>query len=633
MKNDLTLNIGTKYNNDGMKKLDNALKTSAKTAGNATRALGAISNELGQMTGAAGKAAQAFSGLFSSVAAGGPMAIAITAITAAVGLLVKAFNNAKQQAKEAAAYMRKGFEDAAEASGRRVQQIMNKLQENLSRGKFVNQIVANDYNIDSRRDVVEIRRNALQERAEAADDIERRRISLKEQRDVDQRHAEDVFTASGVDIANISNEFKQLNAAVDAQASAVQADKTRLENWGKRIDKAGVAEELERLTKAAEDARKTVAEQGGDFVVGTTKRFYANQAGIISSYDVSVTAQDQLEAARQKLEKFEKSNEEAIKDIELYRKGLKELTESQKKLHELIDKRAQASVRLEQARENGKVVALEYLTKLSQLNEKYEEQAKAAREKAEAEQKAAEAEAERIRLRILDEDRQREIQNLEDRRKRLLEQDRQTAVQRLEAHKKEQAAAKALSEAEQKAAAVINQWKVNRQNPFEQWNKVQRDALKDAQNRQKQEEKNIRRAEAAAGKKADSIFNRDGSLRKAANAFDIGRFAEQSDYLGFKNVSEKQLASLQQRRNELRQKLFNDDGTVKKGVNERGQDMGLFRKLDGALNKMDAVKEADKQRAAAEARERKRAENEDKRTRRLESIDAQLQNLVKKVEI
>ncbi len=47
MKNDLTLNIGTKYNNDGMKKLDNALKTSAKTAGNATRALGAISNELG----------------------------------------------------------------------------------------------------------------------------------------------------------------------------------------------------------------------------------------------------------------------------------------------------------------------------------------------------------------------------------------------------------------------------------------------------------------------------------------------------------------------------------------------------------------------------------------------------------
>lgn len=83
------------------------------------------------MTGAAGKAAQAFSGLFSSVAAGGPMAIAITAITAAVGLLVKAFNNAKQQARDAAEFMRKGFEDAMEASGKHVTQIMDKIQKSL----------------------------------------------------------------------------------------------------------------------------------------------------------------------------------------------------------------------------------------------------------------------------------------------------------------------------------------------------------------------------------------------------------------------------------------------------------------------------------------------------------------------
>ena len=119
-KNDLTLNIGTKYDGNGMKKLDNALKTSAKTVSNTTKALGFISSELNQMEGAAGRAARAASGLFSALTAGGPAAIAIAAITSAISLLVKAFNNAKQQAKEAAAYMRKGFEDAAEASGRRV---------------------------------------------------------------------------------------------------------------------------------------------------------------------------------------------------------------------------------------------------------------------------------------------------------------------------------------------------------------------------------------------------------------------------------------------------------------------------------------------------------------------------------
>lgn len=51
MKNDLELKIGTKYDGDGMKKLDGALKNTAKSVGSASRALGSISGELGQMGG------------------------------------------------------------------------------------------------------------------------------------------------------------------------------------------------------------------------------------------------------------------------------------------------------------------------------------------------------------------------------------------------------------------------------------------------------------------------------------------------------------------------------------------------------------------------------------------------------
>lgn len=155
-----------------------------------------------------------------------------------------------------------------------------------------------------------------------------------------------MLKAAGIAKADIENEVKTLKAALDTQADAIIAEKEKLTKWGDRINKAGVAEELERLTKAAEDARKTVAEQGGDFVVGTTKRFYTNQVGVMSSYDEAVTADDQLKEAVGNLKKFEKNNEESIKDIELYRKGLKELAESQKKLRELIDKRAQAEIKL-----------------------------------------------------------------------------------------------------------------------------------------------------------------------------------------------------------------------------------------------------------------------------------------------
>lgn len=47
MKQDLVLNIGTKFDSEGMKKLNNGLKNTAKTVGSATQALGAVSSELG----------------------------------------------------------------------------------------------------------------------------------------------------------------------------------------------------------------------------------------------------------------------------------------------------------------------------------------------------------------------------------------------------------------------------------------------------------------------------------------------------------------------------------------------------------------------------------------------------------
>ena len=47
MKQDLTLHVGTKYDDEGMKKLNNGLKNTAKSVGSATQALGAVSSELG----------------------------------------------------------------------------------------------------------------------------------------------------------------------------------------------------------------------------------------------------------------------------------------------------------------------------------------------------------------------------------------------------------------------------------------------------------------------------------------------------------------------------------------------------------------------------------------------------------
>lgn len=90
---------------------------------------------------------------------------------------------------------------------------------------------------------------------------------------------------------------------------------------------------------------------------------------------------------------------------------------------------------------------------------------------------------------------------------------------------------------------------------------------------------------------------------------------------------------MQTKRDNLRSKLFNDDGTLKRGVSEIGQDMTTFKKLDKALKNVDAVKDAEKKRKEAEAAEKKRAENEDKRTQSLSNIQQELKKLAEKAGI
>lgn len=232
---------------------------------------------------------------------------------------------------------------------------------------------------------------------------------------------------------------------------------------------------------------------------------------------------------------------------------------------------------------------------------------------------------------------QKELQDkrteLEKKREELMKADNQTAVQRLAAHKAEQQAAKELADAEKKAAGVMAQWAANPQQNFAKWNQQQNKAQREQEKQQKQQGKNEDLAKKEAERLAKRLFKNNGELHRGANAFDIGRFAEMSDFLGFKNVDQDQLDTMQKEREKLRNKLFNEDGTVKRGVAENGKEMTTFKKLDKALKNVDAVKDAEKKRKEAEEREKKRAENEDKRTASLSKIQDELKKLTEKAGI
>ena len=158
-------------------------------------------------------------------------------------------------------------------------------------------------------------------------------------------------------------------------------------------------------------------------------------------------------------------------------------------------------------------------------------------------------------------------------------------------HEKEKDAAKQLAEAEKRRAEILAQWNANPNQNFNQWNAGQQGAQRDADKAARQRQRNIQQAQDQANVVGGRIFNKDGSLRRGANTFDVGRFAELSDYLGFENVKDDKgrMDAMRGMRDKIQNKLFNKDGTLKKGVDPLGRDMGLFKKLDGSLKKFDAA--------------------------------------------
>lgn len=650
MKEDLTLNIGTKYKGDGFKKVDQSLKNTAKTVNTASRAIGAISSELGQMEGAVGKAAGAFSGLISTIATGGgPIGLAIAGITAAIALVVKAFNDAKEAAKEAAQTMRESFTSAIDAMSGRLRGLEDMF---ASIRKWRSEGISNtqqSFDLDTRRQKAEQNIQYHNQREGMTSDYDKARS--KAEQSYNQGMLETNETVSKTRAKTI--EMEESLDAVSQEIEEMRSEIADMQHKASQQFVATVDADLAREFKTLQDnlsrAEEMALRHGKNAVARTEKQTMhigsgVTGAGYYKEVEYKITYGVELENAARKLSEFKKKNEESIKSLDAYNKTVEKIEEAQKKVIAKEEERVNIATKLELAQKEEETVAKELEAQRKKLEETYKEQIEAIDKQEQAEKQAKEKERKAIEEKAKKEKekaeaaekekaRQAKVNALENERDKIAAQDKQTAVQRLEAHKKEAEAAKELSDAERKAAGVMAQWAANPQQNFAKWNQQQNKAQREQEKQQKQQGKNEDLAKKEAERLAKRLFKNNGELHRGANAFDIGRFAEMSDFLGFKNVDQDQLDTMQKEREKLRNKLFNEDGTVKRGVAENGKEMTTFKKLDKALKNVDAVKDAEKKRKEAEDREKKRAENEDKRTASLSKIQEELKKLTEKAGI
>jgi len=558
MKQDLTLNIGTKYDGDGFKKLEGAMKTTGAQAKGAAKAIGGIQTALGGVGGEAGKVANQVGGVVQAFTQMGIAGGIIAAGTLAIEGLFKALN----KTNDALAELAKGFGDKLKNAVAKVNGEIAKTN------KFFSGLIGG--------------KKTAAERENINDDF---------------------------GIAKMEEQKKQALAGKEG----VEAAKIELE-WTKKIEDAKEAQSKKHLKDVKDEIALTEAnlKKQQEAQKAAESKFKARNELSLSAWN-----NDKLDAVTKN--RWSDDARVAKAEWKAFDKPIEEL---KKKLEELRTRELKATRDAELAPEKRKSAVMQAEAKVAAETKKEAEakakQAEAEKKKAEEAQKKA---AEEAKKKATDEKKK----DLERQRDKIQEQDKQTAVQRLEAHKKEAQAAKELAEAEKKAAGVIEQWKGNRAQTLNEWGRQRDQAQRAAEKEQARQAKNLAGANAAAGQLAGRVFGRDGKLRKSANGFDVGRFADAADYLGFKGVSEQQIDAMRGERERLRERISRGRAS--------GRDVDTFKRLDKALGNLDAVKDAEQKRKAAEAAEKKRAENEDKRTQSLAQIQDALKKLTEKAGI
>lgn len=401
-RSDLTLNVGTKYHDEGLKKLGGAMKSTSKTVADTSRVIGSLSSELHGVSGQAGRAAGAIGGLFQSLLAGGPAGLVIAGITTAVGFLVKAFNDAQEKAKEAAKAMAESFVNAAKKISSAYDKAAQKLSSFMGMEREYANLKKSSIDVGGTGRATDISSAAMDERSGMATGSYAARMSrIREERDLALNAENDSFEKKKIDV--------------------------RLAREGEDI----AFKKLQQLSNKGFDLEEQLKQ------------------GDLKNYSTKGWSEDWVKSRKEIKELLEKNKEE---------------------IEKANDEWEAAAGRKAVAEQEIPVAEKKHALVLRQINEKYEQQAKAIDDERKKRRAAIGDALKKAVTQAGKEVRDNKVKELGEERKKLMDAEKKSAVERLEEHEKEKEAAKKLADAEKKVADVLEQFKQNPNQNFNQWN-------------------------------------------------------------------------------------------------------------------------------------------------------------------
>lgn len=571
--------------------------------------------------------------------------MAMAGITATIGLIVSAFNNAKEAAKAAAQTIRDSFGSALDKTEAK----LNDLLKLFGRLKKEQGIAISDKSVEADINAsdaaIEIRRRHIQSRSTMTSDYDKARDKAAESREIGVANLNAKKEQSDINVKAKERELSVANGMVSTIAQTLKDEQNKVATQFASTVDSGVREKLKQLEDEVLRAQKEVQAKGkdatSDVKVADTS-FGPNQFGQTRN----ATYGEVLERAATALNFFKEKHEDEIKNIEAYDKSLQRVKELEDKLADEKVNQQKASSDYANAQKKNAQLQKETQLEIERLEEAYKEQIAAIdkqeksekdaaeqrkkveedRKKAEEKRKAKEAKRAEIEGKIdnVQEKREQTLEDANAKEKALTEQEKKLADEL----KRAQDAAKGMKAGFDAAAEIANamgkdnpwQGAQNAQGGVNQWIGANNRAANEAKKEAGRIGANVRAAEGQQGQLANRVFDKNGNIRKGANIMDIGRFTDVSDFLGGKGVSKEQREGLQAQADELRKRLFDENGNLKKSVNPRSRDVQQLEKIEGLLGKfkkLDDVKKKQEELKKVEDEKKKLQEDTAKATKQM----------------
>ena len=536
-KGNINLHIGTTYDGEGFKKLNNALKASGTQVKRTSTMVNQVVNSLGNMDSKAGKVVGTIGNLVGSFATMGFVGLLIGGISSAFQLVTNHINESKKAVKDLADALKNRLLSAMGDAEAKANLMMKRFEKTGESIKHIYKV--NDENLDreSQDKSNEIRNRHIDTRKNLTDENEFNRDKVNEQYELG------VLKESG-SLEKARENQKMLTELLENQ-------KRKQEETQKALDKA-IADEKKVNESASEyfkkratliSNRETVDKLANESGEGTARqKRFQNESG---KYDIAL---EKLDKEYEKdVERLKKSHEIVVKAQERNAKSLEELTS-------LTEQVSQARLKTESAE-------IQYQTNMKSLKEAQEEHLKAIEKKVEAEKKSAELEKER-----LEKEKKRIME--EEKRKREREEEKQQRLRIKQIQDETSQKLKELNPAIEGMRQAAEQWKKaadeSMGKSFGDWKKDRKDDDKKAENEVNLSVKNTMQAESKMRSLKGRIFDRHGKVKMSANQQDIDEYNRLGEYLSLQPKSDERLkkAALKEQK-KLKSKIFDKHGKLK----------------------------------------------------------------------